>query len=155
MPSISSNVTIATSPSTVRKVVLDFASYPQWNPLLTSVQLSDPAAPPGTPVKITVWKFIVYKVTIVENDAATFSWGSVIINKKFFQNLHKFKFESFGDEVGENGEAVKCKFVQSEDFGGFLSIFSFIYGPILKNGFKKMNKALKVKVEAAVAGGGA
>lgn len=151
MPSISTSITIAAPPSAVRKVILDFGSYPQWNPFITSAYISDPAAPPGTAFKIVVWKFITDKTAIAENDATAFSWAGSIISKKFFWDQHTLKFESFGEEVGENGEVVNCKLVQSEDFRGFLSIFSFIYGPFIKRGCNKMNKALKVRVETAAA----
>jgi hypothetical protein len=153
MPAINTEIIIDAPPSLVRKIFLDFSSYPQWNPFITSVQVSNPEAPPGTPFKIIAWKFYPDSSTIVENDPKEFAWVGVIISKGFFQGRHYFKFEPYGDEIGENGESLKCKFVQVEGLSGFFSIFSFIYGPILKIGFKQMNKALKIRAESFVAAG--
>src|SRR5216117_2978760 len=105
MPSINTDIIIAAPPATVRKIFLDFPSYPQWNPFITSVQVSDPTVPPGTPFKIIVWKFIVDKSNIVENTPQEFSWSGVLIAKWFQEGRHHFKFESI---EGENGEDVKC-----------------------------------------------
>ena len=113
------------------------------------MKVSDPAVPPGTPFKIIVWKFIVDKSTIVENNPQEFAWDGVLIAKWFQEGRHHFKFEPL---EGENGD-VKCKLVQYEDFSGFLSIFTFLYGPILKRGFKQMNRALKFRAEAEAAAG--
>jgi hypothetical protein len=154
MPSIRTNITIAAPPSTVRKVLLDFAAYPEWNPFITSVKVSDPAAPPGTPFQIVAFKFYVDKSTIVENNPEEFSWLGITIGKWFFRGYHYFKFESFGDGEVENDPATNCKFIQTEDMSGFLSFFSFLWSPILKKGFKQMNQALKVRAEALAVEGG-
>lgn len=154
MPSIRTNITIAAPPATVRKVFLDFAAYPQWNPFITSVQISDPAAPPGTPFQIVAFKFYVDKSTIVENNPEEFSWLGIIIGNGFFRGYHYFKFESFDEGAAENGQTGKCRLVQNEDMSGFLSIFSFLWSWILKRGFKQMNQALKVRAEALAAEGG-
>jgi hypothetical protein len=153
MPAVNTEIIIAAPPSLVRQIFLDFSAYPQWNPFITSVQVSNPEAPPGTPFKIIAWKFYPDSSTIVENNPKEFSWVGYIINKRFFKGHHYFKFEPFGDEVGDNGETLKCKFVQGEGLSGFLSLFSFVNGPILKIGFKQMNKALKIRAEKMATGG--
>jgi hypothetical protein len=149
MPSITTNIAIAASPSIVRKVILDFPSYPAWNPFITSAQVSDPAAAPGTPIKLVIWKFITQKSTIVQNNGSEFSWVGIIFGKWFFQADHRLEFASLGDALAENGETLNCKVVQSERLSGVLAILSFIYGPLMKKGFEKMNEALKVKAEAS------
>lgn len=154
MPSVTTNITIAAPPSIVRRIILDFPSYPQWNPFITSAQVSDPAAAPGSTIKVVISKFITQSSTIAKNDPQEFSWIGTIIGKWFFQADHRVKFEPFGDEVAEGGETLNCKVVQSEALSGFLSILSFIYSPFLENGFKKMNEALKLRAEALVAAGG-
>jgi hypothetical protein len=156
MPGVRTNITIAASPSAVRRVFLDFAAYPQWNPFINSVTVSDPAVPPGTPFQLLAWKFIIDRSIVVENDSGTFAWngGAAGLARclPFFQGHHYFKFEPVGEE-GAEGESKECNFVQGEDFSGILSIFWFIYGPILKLGFNQMNKALKVRVETLATGG--
>ena len=154
MFSINTDIIIAAPPSAVRKIFLDFAAYPEWNPFITSVKVSDPAAPPGTPFQIVAWGWYVDKSTIVENDSGTFSWVGIIGGKWLFRGQHYFKFESFGDELEENGETKKCKFLQSEDMTGALSFVSPLYGWVMKMGFKNMNKALKARAENMVAAGG-
>ena len=154
MPSITTNITIAAPPSAVRRVFLDFPAYPQWNPFITSLKVSDPAAPPGTPVELRAWKFIVDRSTVVQNDPGTFAWIGAAAGlarcMPFFQGYHYFNFEPIGEA---EGEPQQCNFVQAEEFSGILSIFSFLYGPILKAGFKQMNKALKARVESLAAAG--
>ena len=153
MFSINTHISIAAPPSTVRKVSLEFAAYPEWNPFITSVQVSDPLAPPGTPFQIVAWKWFVDKSTIVENDPGTFSWVGIIGGKWFFRGQHYFKFESLGDEFEENGETKNCKFIQSENLSGTLAIFGVFYGWVMRMGFKQMNKALKARAEGMVAAG--
>jgi hypothetical protein len=158
MPAVITEIIIAAPPSEVRKVFLDFAAYPQWNPFITSVTVPDPAVPPGTPFQLYAFKLFVDRSTVVENDPATFAWlgGAFGLSScmPFFSGYHYFNFEPVG-EVDAQGEAKACKFVQGERFGGILSIFSFIYGPILRIGFVQMNQALKVRVEKPPAGGDA
>lgn len=71
---------------------------------------------------------------------------SIIGGKWFFNALHEIKFEEHRLEGGEVG----CKVMQSEKLGGLLGGLSFIYGGWMKRGFKKMNKALKVRAEREV-----
>lgn len=146
MPTILTDIIIAAPPSTVRGIILDFPSYPQWNPFITTATVSDPAAAPGTSIKVVIKGFINQNATIEQNNPAEFAWLSTIVGKWFFQADHRVKFEPIGD--AGNGETVRCKVVQSEALSGFLSLLSFIYGPFMKKGFKKMNEALKVKAEA-------
>ena len=156
MPSINTSITIAASPSAVRRVFLDFAAYPQWNPFITSLKVPDPAAPPGTPIELYAWKIFLDRSTVVQNDPGMFAWsgGSCGLANCMpcFQGYHYFRFEPIGEQVGD-GETQQCNFVQNQDFKGFLSIFSFLYAPVMKVGFNKMNKALKVRVETLAAGG--
>jgi hypothetical protein len=152
MPTINTNITIAAPPSIVRQIILDFPSYPQWNPFITSATVSNPAAPPGTPIKIVISKFIKQNSTITQNDTQGLAWVAVIIGKWFFQADHHLIFEPVGDRVVETGEGGSCRVVQSEKLSGLLSALSFIYGPFMKSGFKKMNKALKVRAESLAAG---
>src|SRR5213079_3729073 len=115
---ITTVITIAAPPSVVRETILDFAAYPQWNPFITFVQVSDPAAAPGTNIKVTISKFINQNATIERNDPGEFSWLSIIIAKWFFMADHRIRFEA----AGEAGEMMSCKVVQSEALSGFLSL---------------------------------
>jgi len=123
---------------------------------MTSVTVPDPEVPPGTLFQLCAWKVIIDRSIIVENDSGAFAWNGGAAGLAhclpFFQGHHYFKFEPFGEE-GAEGEVKECKFVQGEDFSGVLSIFHFLYGPILKIGFKQMNKALKARVETLAMAG--
>jgi hypothetical protein len=145
MPKIKTKITIAAPPSTVRNIILTFPSYPAWNPFITSATPASPSAAPGTPIKVTISKFIHQNATIDKNDPGEFSWLSIIVGKWFFNAYHEVKFE----QIAEGG----CEVVQSEKLGGLLSGLSFIYGGWMKKGFKKMNKALKFRAEAQAAVG--
>lgn len=154
MRSVNTEIVIAAPPSAVRQVFLDFASYPQWNPFITRVIVADPAAPPGSRFEIIAFKFYPDFSIIMKNDPGEFTWTGHIIANWIFRGHHVFKFEPQGDEVTESGEPANCKFIQLEEFGGFLKLFSFIYGPILRRGFIQMNEALKTRVETSTTASG-
>ena len=147
MPTIKTKISISAPPAIVRSIILNFQNYPQWNPFITSAVVTSPDAAPGTPIKVTISKFINQNATIEKNDPSEFSWLSIILGKWFFNAYHEVKFE-----VEDDG--TKCKVLQSEKLGGLLSWLSFIYAGWMKKGFKKMNKALKKRAEAQVLAGG-
>jgi len=146
MPKIKTKITIAAPASTIRTIILAFPTYPQWNPFITSASAPNPSAMPGTPITVTIAKFIHQNARIIKNDPGEFSWLSVILAKWVFHAYHEIKFE--GLETGA------CRVVQTEKLGGLIGLLSFVYGGWMKRGFERMNEALKERAERLVAGGG-
>jgi len=144
--SLSSSITIQAPPSIVRKILLDFQSYPEWNPFITSLESPVPSPPPGTQIKF-VAKGFTFKPVVQENTPERFSWLGTVLAEWMFKGLHSFEFEPFGD-MGENGETVGCKFVQREDFGGVLSFGLFLLSGKTERAFNDMNKGVKARAEA-------
>jgi hypothetical protein len=153
MPSIHTSITINAPPSIVRKAFMDFASYPQWNKFIPSLEPSDSSASPGSRIKFRVNGRDI-ESTVQENKPDTFNWIGVLFGGWFFQGHHFFNFEPYG-EVGENGETVGCKFVQFEDFSGIAAWLLFLLiKKDTEKGFIEMNEGLKGKAEAMANEGG-
>ena len=123
---------------------------------MNSIKSSEPGAPPGALVTLYAWKIFVDRAIVFGNDSQALVWngGACGIARcwPIIRGHHSFIYEPYGEE-GAGGETKQCKFVQVEVFSGLLSIFTFIYGPIMKAGFKKMNKDLKKRVESLAAAG--
>jgi hypothetical protein len=148
MPSINTNITISAPPSAVRKVFLDFPTYPEWNPFLTSMESSTETPERGTQLRV-VGGGQVFKPKVIENTPERFSWIGELFGSWFLSGNHIFEFEPFG-EVGANGETEGCKLVHKENFSGILAgLLLFLLGKKTEKGFKDMNVALKARVEQA------
>lgn len=144
--SINTNITINAPPSVVRKIFFDFASYPDWNPFITSIESPIPCPPSGTHIKFVASGQTIEPI-VKENTPERFSWMGKLIAEWIFKGQHYFEFQPFGD-IGENGETVGCKFIQREDFGGILSSVLFLIREKTEKGFNDMNKELKARAEA-------
>jgi hypothetical protein len=144
--SISSSITIQAPPSVVRKILLDFQSYPEWNPFITSLESPVPSPPPGTQIKFVARGFA-FKPVVKENTPERFSWLSKVLAEWVFQGQHSFEFEPFGD-MGGNGETVGCKFIQRENYRGALSFTLFLLRGKIEKTFNDMNKGVKARAEA-------
>jgi len=146
MPTIKTDITINAPPSVVRTAFFDFASYPSWNPFLTSMETVGPSPSPGSHLKFVAGGQAIESV-IKENTPEKFSWTGTLLGEWFFAGNHQFEFQPFGD-VGENGETVGCKFVQNEVFTGIAAgLLLFIIGEKTKKGFNAMNVAFKERIE--------
>jgi hypothetical protein len=145
-PTINTSIIIAAPPSVVRKEFLDFDSYPQWNPFITSMKSATPTPEKGTHLTF-VGNGTTIKPVVVENTPERFSWLGQLLGEWFFAGHHLFQFEPSGD-MGENGETVACKLVQKENFGGVAAglLLRFV-GSSTEKGFNAMNAALKARVE--------
>jgi hypothetical protein len=148
MITIETSVIIAAPPPAVRETFLDFTSYPQWNPFITSFESPFPSPPPGTRVKLVIVGRRVEPV-ILENTPQTFNWKGIFLGEWFFAGHHFFNFEPHGD--GE--EAGMCKLVQFERFTGIgVSLLMLFIKKQTEKGFNDLNSALKARVEASYSG---
>jgi hypothetical protein len=145
MPQIHTSVIINASPSRVRRVFLDFPSFPLWNPFL-SVETPVASPPAGTKLTINA-NGHVFKPRVIENSAERFSWVGLLFSRWIFEGHHFFEFEPFGGE-GLDGETASCKFVHREKFRGLFSwLILFLIRKDTEKGFIAMNVALKKQAE--------
>jgi|SRR5579859_2634973 len=142
MITLNTEIEIDASPERVREVFFDFASYPQWNPFITSMKVADGSTEikPGTPLEF-VGLNTTMRPNVVDNTSERFSWLGTMFGKWFFAGKHIFEFHPV--------DGGKCRLVQKEEFTGAASsaIMALIKGKTEK-GFKDMNNALKERVEA-------
>ena len=149
-PSINTSITIAAPPSAVRRGFLDFASYPEWNPFITSMESVAPTPAKGTKLKFVAGGTAITS-TIIDNTPESFSWSGELLGSWFFNGIHIFEFEPFGD-IGADGETVGCKLVQKENSTGIAAgVLLLFIGGKTEEGFKDLNTALKARVEGTVA----
>ena len=139
---ISSELIINASPKTVWNILMDFESYPTWNPFITSISgiqkeggiLRAKICPPGA-------KEMVFNPNITRMEAPFhFSWKGKFLIKGLFDGEHHFEIRPLADG--------KVKFIQSEDFSGLLvPLFKKSLLEKTISGFQAMNEALKMRCE--------
>lgn len=146
MQLIKTSIDINAPPSVVHQTFLDFPSYPEWNPFITSLESPIPSPIAGTRIKF-VANGRPIESTVLENTPQTFNWKGVFIAEWFFAGRHCFDFEPLGD-LGDGGETISCKLVHYEKFTGIAvwPLMLLLRSPTEK-GFNEMNKALKARVE--------
>ena len=142
MPTITTEIAIEAPPSRVWEVLMDFPSYPRWNPFVTAIageaaegsRLEVALTLPGRkPMRFTP------TVTASEEEAV-FEWLGKVGVRGVFDGRHTFRLTAT-----ERG----TRFEQSERFTGLLAWM--MYGKVRRNtedGFRSMNAALKERAEA-------
>ncbi|KAJ5894938.1 Polyketide cyclase/dehydrase [Penicillium taxi] len=145
---LESKIEIDAPPATVREVLLNFSSFPEWHTeWLKSIEILDKSKTgetltAGDKVKVCIegFKFV---AEIKENSEELFSWqGPPVFT---IAGLHGFRMEPIKD-----GKATL--FTQSEDLKGLLSFLmspSFL-GKRMRADYAVFNKHLKARAEAAV-----
>lgn len=137
---IQSQIKIQASAENVWNALLDFQSYPLWNPFITKI-VGEPIV--GTSIKVTLIApnshSMIFKPTIIENNPnESFIWNGKLFLKGLFDGKHIFQIKQNEDN--------SCTFIQREIFSGLLIRF---FNPTnTKMGFELMNKALKEYVES-------
>lgn len=145
MKKLTTEITIDGPPSVVWETLRDFASFPEWNPFVISLEgdmkvgsrLLTRIQPPNS--KATTFKPTV--TAVVENEY--FEWLGHLGIKGLFDGRHQYKLEAT-----DNG----TRFIQSEEFTGVLAPFVLrLIGAKTEAGFAAMNQALKERAEQVVA----
>jgi hypothetical protein len=110
---IETSIQATATPEEVWDVLMDFPSYPSWNPMVVEI-----AGQPGAGQRLTVaiamkgGRKMTFKPTVVEYEPGRrFGWLGKVWVRGLFDGLHRF-------EVQPNGEATT--FVHSEEFRGLL-----------------------------------
>lgn len=137
MRTIHTDISIKAPIEKIWSVLMDFSSYPNWNPFILKIEgearvgsrLTVTIAPPGK-------KTITFHPQIQSLSNYKFAWVGKLLFTGLFDGKHQFILEPEA-----NGHV---KFIQSEDFFGLLHIpiFNLIHAST-QAGFEKMNLALK------------
>ena len=142
MKQILTSIEINSSAIAVWSCLLDFKSYPEWNPFIVSLKGK---AQLGGRLEVVLrqkgskdMKFKPKCVSIDENKE--FAWLGNLLMPGIFDGEHRFQIES----IGEN----KVRFTHSEKFKGLL--LPFLWKQLdtkARAAFELMNKALKDRIE--------
>jgi hypothetical protein len=140
MKAIDTSIEIAAPPSRVWEVLMDFQSYPHWNPFITSIsgaarvgeKLSVRIQPPGK-------SGMKFKPTVLVADSQReLRWKGKVLVNGLFDGEHHFRLEPMGDGT---------KFYQGEQFTGLLVPLLTGTFQATEQGFKAMNERLKRRAE--------
>ena len=137
-------IDIDADPDSVWAVLMDFETYPEWNPFIQPIEGSQAVGatlrlriqpPDGRGMTLTP------HVTVIEPGRA-FGWLGSLGIRHIFDGAHRFQLEPI-----DGGR--RTRFVQSERFRGVLLPFvrRSVLPPTLR-GFEAMNLALADRVAA-------
>jgi hypothetical protein len=136
MSIIATEIYINASPATVWSVLMDFKSYPEWNPFLKSIN-GKPKV--GERLSIEIMDTGFKPTVLVCEEHKHFEWLGHLLIPGLFDGQHKFELIKQGD-----GTLLK----HGESFKGLLfPLFRKKLLPKTKAGFELMNEALKLRVE--------
>jgi hypothetical protein len=143
MLEIRTTIDIDAGVETVWSLLMDFDSYPEWNPFVRSVEGSPVVGERLVAVIGASGKKAMKISPVVQEVEAprSFSWLGSVGRKGIFDGEHHF-------EIVEIEEGTR--FDQYEKFSGFLA--PVVIGAIRKSttrGFEEMNRALKSRAEGS------
>ncbi|KAJ5889653.1 hypothetical protein N7504_010463 [Penicillium tannophilum] len=143
---IETQIEIAAPPSHVRDVLLDFATYPDWQEsglvrLLESEDSTQTLATlqPGDKIKCDI-DGMKFTAEIKENSEHLFQWqGPPVMG--LIAGLHSFRFEAT--------ESGGTNFTQSEDFSGLIAFLMSpsLLGRKMLGQYSQFNEELKARAE--------
>ena len=142
MRRIETGIDIAASPEAVWRVLVDFAAYPEWNPLIRRIEGEVRV---GAKLRVTVQppgrNPMTFRPTVRAVDPAReLRWLGRVLVPGLFDGEHGFVIEPDG---------AGCRLRHEETFRGVLVP---AFGPMLADtarGFAALNAALKRRVERA------
>ncbi|MFK7932512.1 MAG: SRPBCC family protein [Saprospiraceae bacterium] len=134
---ISTSITINATPEQVWEVFNDFATYESWNPFLTEVSGE---VKTGNTIKINAGGMTFKPEVLVCEERQELRWIGKLLVKGLFDGEHHFVFT-------ENADGTTT-LQHGEQFTGLLvPLFKNKLQTETKDGFNKMNEALKQRVE--------
>jgi hypothetical protein len=126
----------------VWSVLTDFASYPDWNPLVRELngkpkvgkRVTILSQPPGA-------RGIAFApLVLVWSPPTELRWRSTLISRRLFSGEHGFRLEPM--------DAERVRFVQDEMLTGVLvPLYSRVRLPATRIGFEEMNQRLRDRAE--------
>ncbi len=145
MKSIFTEITINASTEIVWKVLMDFESYPSWNPFVTRIE-GDPVVEQKLSITVSPKgkKPMDFSPTVLVNEKEIeFRWVGQLLMNGIFDGEHYFQLEVIDENT--------TRFVHGENFSGLLArlIFGILEESTTK-GFTAMNEAIKARAEQQV-----
>lgn len=145
---VETKIEISASPKAVYDQLMNFSSYPDWNPMVTSI--SGDATEGGkleVDVKIGTGNAQKFQPIVLRNEPnKEFRWVGVLLTRFLFRGEHYFII----DDHGQGEDANSCTFTHGEKFSGLLiPIFKMQSGSELEGSFASFNNALKARVEGS------
>lgn len=146
MKHLHTEIELDATPEAVWATLIDFDSYPTWNPFIVSMagtpsvgsKLRARIEPPGG--RGATFRPI---VTAAE-PGRRLEWLGKLLVKGLFDGRHRFEIEATSSGT---------KFIQSEEFTGLLvPLFAKSLDEATRHGFELMNQALKERLEKAAQG---
>jgi hypothetical protein len=140
MKTIETSIDIAAPPERLWAILTDFASYPEWNPFITSI--SGPLTP-GENLKVRIeppgnGSMTFKPVLLAASPNRELRWKGKIVIGGLFDGEHSFRLSP---------KAGGTRFEQGERFSGLLvPLLRGVFGPT-EQGFRAMNEALKKRAE--------
>lgn len=144
MTHIHESIEIDASPEQVWQVLIDFERYPAWNPqIIKLIGLPKVGASLDEWVALSEQKQVRFKTVILEvSPAKKLVWRGVYGFQWLFCGLHQFILEPLAD-------SRRTRLIQQETFSGILLPLMNIRESAA--GYRRMNEALKQRVENAPA----
>jgi len=141
MKKIKTEIIIDKDVSAVWNVLMDFESYPNWNPFVRSIEGEKYI---GKKVSVTCntagGKMVSFKPIIIKLETdREFRWKGKLGFRGIFDGQHYFKLE----KMGEN----QTKFIHGEDMSGVLVSLMGKTLNKMNDSFEMMNEALKKECE--------
>ena len=134
---IKTSIDIAASPEKVWAVFSDFKNYPNWNPFIVSLT-GEVNVGNYIDIDLVTMKFKPVVLKFDQNEELR--WKGKLFMKGLFDGEHYF-------QLNENPD-VSTKFVHGENFSGILvRLLKKKLDGETRDGFNKMNEALKAEVE--------
>jgi hypothetical protein len=146
MTEIRTEIEIDAPAERVWQVLIDFTSYPQWNPVMRVVKRE---VEPGTRLKVHVrpWRRLgmtFCPTVLTAEPSRELRWHGQLLLSGLFAGEHSFTIEP----IGKN----KVRFIQQEVFTGLLvPLFVLVLQARTRRVFEDMNEALKGRAEQAPA----
>lgn len=138
---------IRASPEAVYKILLEFTSYPDWNPMITRI-VGD--AQVGSKLDLVIKMEDrdhrhKTRATVLKRDTyKEFRWVETLFISFLFRAEQYFLI----DDHGKGQEADQCTFIHGKTFSGILlPIFKKRIGPRLEKTLMNFNEAFKARVE--------
>jgi hypothetical protein len=144
MKELVTSVDIDAPAETVWDVLVDFESYPEWNPRTritgTAAEGERLVVAPGPAAE----GMPTFRPTVLRADGTELRWLGHLYVRGLFDGEHVFAVEDLGDG--------RSRFTQSESFRGLLvRPLVRLYGEDTESGFHAVNAALKARSESIAA----
>jgi hypothetical protein len=146
MYELSTEIEIDSTPERVWSILVDFPSYPRWNPFIRYIQGTTEA---GKRLEVRIQrsggKGMTFRPTVLAAERPReLRWLGHLLFPGLFDGEHRFVIEPLS--------AGKVRFQQSERFSGLLvPLFRSSLDRDTRRGFDEMNVALKQRAESRAA----